>query len=110
MGNRYSSGSWSNENMLMPTRLALCVIFLVTALVYWPGLSGPLLFDDGPNLLPVLRWLFDDASWREVVFGNHSGLRGRPIPMATFLLSAWQGSYDPFWFKLGNLLIHLACG
>jgi hypothetical protein len=30
--------------------------------------------------------------------------------MASFLLSTALGGYNPFAFKLGNLVVHLACG
>lgn len=89
---------------------SLAATLLVTAVAYWPGLSGPWLFDDSANLNPVRSWLDGEISWREVVFNNTSGPGGRPVSMATFLLSAGIGGYTPFAFKLGNLLLHLFNG
>jgi hypothetical protein len=55
-------------------------------------------------------WSQGLASWQQVVFDNDSGVLGRSISMASFLLSTALGGYTPFAFKLGNLIIHLACG
>lgn len=83
---------------------------LATVLVYWAGLSGPFILDDAWNLKPVHAWTDGEASWQQVVLDNNSGTLGRPVSMASFLLSGWLGGHAPFAFKLGNLLAHLLCG
>lgn len=83
---------------------------LATALVYAAGLDGPYLFDDAFNLMPVKLWTVGRLGWSEVVFGNVSGVLGRPVSMASFMLSAAIGGATPLDYKLGNLIIHLACG
>lgn len=93
-----------------PGRLLAYVLILATLALYWPGLSGPFLLDDGANLAALQRWLDGQSSALEVVFGNFSGRLGRPVSMLTFLASAATGGMHPFAFKLGNLLIHIACG
>jgi hypothetical protein len=45
-----------------------------------------------------------------VVTGVDSGPGGRPISIASFLLSAWMGGVTPFAFKAGNLAVHLVNG
>lgn len=93
--------------------LALLVLALIaiSIAIYWPGLHGPVLLDDVPNLLPVSEWLTGQYDWRFVVFGNHSGLLGRPVSMATFLLdAAITGSMATSSFKPTNLAIHVLCG
>lgn len=94
----------------MQARILLCVALVLTAFVYWTGLSGPFLFDDLPNLSPIQNWLTGDATWQSVVFGNASGMLGRPLSMASFLLSAELSGHTPYAYKLGNLVIHLICG
>ncbi len=94
----------------MQARLLLCVALVATVSLYWIGLTGPFMFDDVPNLAPLLRWLDGQATWQEVVFGNASGMLGRQLSMASFLVSTWLGGFVPFSFKLGNLIVHLACG
>lgn len=85
-------------------------VVLVAAAVYWPGLSGPFLLDDEPNLGPVRDWLAGSTHWREVVLSNRAGLMGRAVSMGSFLASAAAWGYSPWSFKLGNLLLHLLTG
>lgn len=93
------------------SRLWLLALLIATAVVYAPGLGGPFLFDDPPNLIePIGAWLQGQVGWQEIVFGNGSGVFGRSLSMLSFLGSAAINGLDPFWFKLGNLAIHLLCG
>ncbi|MBB6187256.1 hypothetical protein [Rhodanobacter sp. MP7CTX1] len=83
----------------------------LTILVYLPGLHGPFLFDDPPNLiLPIQEWMHGQIGWDQFVFGNDSGLLGRPLSMLTFFANAATTGLATFPFKLTNLVIHLACG
>lgn len=91
-------------------RFALLSVLLLTLLAYWTGLAGPLIFDDIHNLVPVSTWLHGDTGWASVVFGNSSGLLGRPVSMASFVFNAMLLGPDTFGLKLVNLLIHLANG
>ncbi len=91
-------------------RLWFSGLLALTVLVYLPGLHGPFVFDDMSNLLPIIDWLKGDISWQEVVFGNGSGLFGRSLSMLSFLASAAIGGDDSLAYKVGNLIIHLACG
>lgn len=91
-------------------QLALLASLLLTAGIYWPGLAGPLVFDDAQNLAPLNDWLQGRVSWLAVVLGNHSGLFGRPVSMASFVLNVELLGPGVWGFKLGNLLIHLANG
>jgi hypothetical protein len=94
----------------MRAKIVLGVALLATVLLYWVGLHGPFLLDDLPNLTPVQHWHAGQTTWQYAVFGNHSGPFGRPLSMASFLLSTALWGADPFAFKLGNLIVHLACG
>lgn len=91
--------------------IGLTLLLLLCGLVYLPGLQGPFVFDDTPNLLtPLQDWLHGDISWREIVLGNSSGLLGRPLSMLSFLANAAATGLDPAPFKATNLGIHLLCG
>ena len=94
----------------MPPRLLILLALVVTATIYWTGLSGPFIFDDTWNLEPVRLWLDGQASLREVVFPQPSILLSRPVAMASFALTAHLFGDSSFSFKLGNLIVHLACG
>lgn len=88
----------------------LAALTLISVLVYWPSLSGPFLFDDFPNLAPLLNYNAGIASASEVVFGGTSSFLGRPVAMATFLIGSESYPHDPWIFKLINLFIHLLNG
>lgn len=89
----------------------LCGLLLLVCLLYMPGLRGPFLFDDPPNLLfPLQAWLDGLSSWQEIVFGNDSGMLGRPVSMLTFLANAGSSGLEVAPFKATNLFIHIVCG
>jgi hypothetical protein len=88
----------------------LAVACLLTIVAYLPGLSGPFLLDDASNLDPLGAWLAGRTTWQHVVFGNTSGLFGRPLSMLSFMLDAALFGGGPLSFKITNLLIHLGCG
>lgn len=92
---------------------ALGIVALLAATllfaVYWPGLHGPLLLDDFENLAPLSRYRSGQLTAAGVIFGNHSGMLGRPVSMASFVLDANIWGAQLFGFKLTNLALHLAC-
>lgn len=94
----------------LTTPWALLIPCAITLMVYWPGLSGPLMLDDAGSLSPVIDWLERKSSAFEVLLGNISGPTGRPLAMASFLLNAAVGGDSVWSLKLGNLLLHLLTG
>lgn len=89
----------------------LLAVLAGTALAYLPGLHGPFLFDDAPNIVePVSAWIARQISWQEIAFGNHSGPLHRPLSMLTFVANAAASGLSPWSFKVTNLTIHLICG
>lgn len=90
-------------------------LLLVAALAFFsfqPGLTGPFLFDDYPNLEPLSRngGVTSLSDLMIFVFGNESGSLGRPVSMLSFLINdnAWPS--ERVSFKYTNLLIHLING
>ena len=71
-------------------QLALLLLLLVMcAVIYVPGLPGPLLHDDYPQLSGLLE--AENRDWRELsdkYLLSDSGYLGRPVSMATFIASA----------------------
>ena len=94
----------------MRVRLMLFAALLLTVGIYWPGLRGPFVLDDGNAFSALHAWLAGRASWQEVIPGYASWLNARPVSMASFMFTGWLGGGGPFSFKLGNLVIHLLCG
>ena len=91
----------------------LLILSLVTVGAYWPGLSGGFMFDDITNIVEnaTLR-LFSGSfsSLLEASSGGHASLLGRPVSLASFALNLYFSGENAFYFKLTNLLIHLANG
>lgn len=94
----------------MRYRWILPIVSLIVVGLYWLGLSGPFIFDDAWNLEPVRLWQAGQASLGEVVFPQSSLVFSRPVAMGSFALTTWLFGADSFSFKLGNLIVHLACG
>lgn len=93
------------------TYAGVLAVLVISVLVYLPGLDGPFLFDDPPNLIiPISAWLDGKTGWQEILLGNRSGIFGRPVSMLTFVANAAASGLEPFPFKVTNLAIHLLCG
>lgn len=87
--------------------MRLFALAATLVLVYGTGLEGPFLFDDYFNFQPVRDWFNGQRYASEVIWGNSSGLLGRPVSMLSFLLSAGVGAHAPLFYKLGNLVLHI---
>jgi hypothetical protein len=90
--------------------LTAVVLVVLTALVYWPGLTGPFLFDDFPALVNNTRVQVAAGDWPGLWRAASSfdpGGTGRQLAMASFGLNHMLGGLDPWGWKLGGLLVHL---
>lgn len=103
----------SGKSMAMVLVLVLFGVLLAAAFaIYSPGLNGIFMLDDHPNLrdlgrhlnLPVTERLF------EFVFSGTSGVTGRPLSMASFLINDYAWPTDPRPFKYTNVMLHLVNG
>lgn len=93
--------------------LLLALAALLGALAYWPGLSGPFLFDDFQNIVlnpAVQPATLDAAGLTGAWSGNASGPLGRPLASLSFALNYRAGGLDPAGYKAVNLLLHLLAG
>ncbi len=99
----------------MATRLesvALITLLLLAAVCYWPGLRGPWLFDDYPNILENAVIHVDGLDWRALwraAFAGEAGPLGRPVAYLSLALnhSLAGSTASALPFKLTNLGIHL---
>ncbi|MCZ2174129.1 MAG: tetratricopeptide repeat protein [Burkholderiales bacterium] len=91
----------------------LPLLLLTVTVLYWPGLHGEFVFDDQANLVanPSLR-VFDGSlsSLLDAGTGGAASPLGRPLSLASFAANYHFWGETPFFFKLTNLLIHLANG
>lgn len=87
------------------------ITLLVCALLYWPALHGPFLFDDFPNLSALVS-VDHVSSWRDlgIYLSQPRQFPGRPLAMLSFLLQKASWPDHPFPFRLVNLGIHLLNG
>ena len=93
--------------------LLLCCSIIVTFLLYQKGLAGDYVFDDGVNILENEKLAIQNLDWEslQVAWGSgDAGPLGRPISMLSFALNHYFTGFDPFYFKLTNLFIHLING
>jgi len=92
---------------------ALAVVLgIVVSLAYLPGLAGPFVLDDIPNLVqnsalvpPTLTF----ETIKQAALSGISGALGRPLAMVSFALNAYYagGLQSALPFKVTNLIIHL---
>lgn len=91
--------------------LGLTITLLVSALLYWPAMHGPFLFDDFPNLA-ALNSIDHVSSWRDlgIYLSQPRNFPGRPVAMLSFLLQKASWPDHPLPFRLVNVGIHLLNG
>ena len=93
--------------------LALLILLLVAAAVYWPGLAGGFVFDDYSSIVNNASLRLFDGSLASLVDATAGGLAspwGRPLSLASFAFNSYLTPGDPYYFKLTNLFIHLTNG
>jgi protein O-mannosyl-transferase len=91
----------------------LTLALAITALVYWPGLSGSYLFDDYPNIvdnLGVQPTHATLATLTKAAVSSPASEFKRPLASLSFAANFLVSGLDPFWMKLTNLVIHLING
>lgn len=95
--------------------LFLGALVLASALVFLPGRSGPLIFDDYSNLVENSYVKIKTLSFENLeraAYSLDAGPLQRPIPMATFALNYyWTGTFfKTAPYKLTNIAIHALNG
>lgn len=69
-----------------------------------------MLLDDGVNLQPLVLMDSHPEYWWDIVRENGSGVFGRSISMASFVLERYLIGSNLFMLKLTNLVLHLLIG
>lgn len=88
--------------------LAVPLLLVVTAAVFWPAVYGGFIFDDYPifaenSAIHVTGWHW--AEWQRVWSWAHTNIQ-RPLAMLSYAFNYALGN-DAFGFKVTNLCIHL---
>ena len=89
------------------------VLLLLAILIYLPGLYGDFEFDDTQNILDNASIRVETLS-RNSILGaatsGKSGPLGRAVSMLSFAANYYFTEFEPFFFKLTNVLIHILAG
>ena len=94
-------------------RFFLFLCALLTLLIYAPGLSGDFEFDDSVNILDNSAIKIDKLSQANILgaaLSGKSGPLGRSVSMLSFAVNYYFTEFEPFFFKLTNVLIHILAG
>ncbi len=92
--------------------LVLGFLVFITAVFYWPGLSGPLVLDDHRLISSSQVQPITIEKFINVVRSDRSGLFGRPVAYLSYIFNhrfADQDNKTPA-FKATNIVLHLLCG
>jgi tetratricopeptide (TPR) repeat protein len=84
-------------------------VLFVNFYIYSLGLSGDYVFDDSANILENTKIAINTLDWnglKSAFLSGGAGPLGRPISMLTFALNHYFTGFNPFYFKLTNLIIH----
>lgn len=90
-------------------------MFLLVALVYWPGLNGPYVLDDEENITLNEAVAIKEISLESisnVLVSNQSGLFKRPLASLSFALNHYfaGGFENTLPLKMTNIAIHFING
>lgn len=88
-------------------------LWLLVAVIYWPGLRGGFFFDDYVNIIEPAEIQLKNISiesLRNLWESGRAGPLGRPVSMLSFGANYYFAGFNPFVFKLTNLAIHCLNG
>ncbi len=91
----------------------MLVATAATVFAYWPGLSGPFLFDDTVTIQNNEHLKITDLDLKSLklaAFSHETGVLYRPVAMSSFAMNYYFWGSDSFSFKVVNLIIHLLNG
>lgn len=94
----------------LPTLLLTALLALIGLWLYWPGVVAAPILDDLGNLQKLARLADNPEYARDYVFGNRSGLLGRPVAMATFVAETLYLDHIPHITLKLNVALHLLNG
>lgn len=96
--------------LLPKSILTIIAIIIAVFVIYTPGIVGPFIFDDSPNITSNSLLRISDLSFSSLYSSATAGSAGplkRPVAMLSFALNYfYAGDYDAYSFKLTNIVIH----
>lgn len=94
---------------ILTRRPAVLALLLLTALAFWPGLSGDFLFDDYSSIVnqdSVHATSLDAASVKKAAW-SYQGVSARPVATVSFAVDHFFWGLNPKGYKFTNLAVHL---
>jgi tetratricopeptide (TPR) repeat protein len=83
------------------------LLLTVAVALYWPTLNYPFLFDDAPNITENRHIRVTSLSWDSLyTAATKSFASQRPVANLTLALNYYFGGYEPFGYRLFNIVIH----
>ena len=108
---RWFVGPRFSKQLATGGALLLCGLLLaLTAWIYWPGIKGPQLLDDRSSVLVIEDLRSKPELSLDFLFGNRSGLLGRSVAMASFVLEKLYLDEGIGGSKKVNIVLHLLNG
>lgn len=89
----------------------LIAIVAATFALYFNGAGGPFLLDDFGNIVLNQQLQIVDLSFSSLwnaALSSEAGLLRRPVAMLSFAFNYYFDGLDPYYFKIVNIVIHLA--
>ncbi|MBD3231062.1 tetratricopeptide repeat protein [Candidatus Dependentiae bacterium] len=93
----------SLQNIFIYKILPPSLLFLLTSIFYWPSLKYPFQFDDLANITKKFAIRFDNPLYR---WWHNSRWMGDWLNRMNYQL----GQFDPFYYRIFNLFIHICTG
>lgn len=89
------------------------LLLLVYFMTYYPGSHGGFIYDDYPNIVSnqdIMVTSLEGADLLRAAFSSFSGFLQRPVSMLSFAINHYFSGFDPYYYKITNILIHLLNG
>jgi len=91
--------------------ISLAALLLLTVVwIYWPGISGPELLDDSSSVMVIGDLKEKPERAYDYVFGDKSGVLGRSVSMASFVLERLYLDEGLASSKQVNIVLHALNG
>ncbi|MEJ2442692.1 MAG: hypothetical protein P8Y42_04420, partial [Exilibacterium sp.] len=87
----------------------MALLLFVVGIAYVPGLNGPFIFDDAPNLMENQKVHINELSTDSIysaVFSIQSGPLYRPVSMLSIALNYYWGGDKVRNYKVVNVIVH----
>ena len=82
----------------------IALLIGIVIIIYFPGLTGPFLFDDTNNIVENKSVHISELSLSSLKKATD---HPRPVAMLTFALDYYLHGLSPVWFRITNLIVHI---